>query len=107
MNPYIRGLSATGWVRRYVMEDVHRVGGTPGVMKYLLELGWLDGSCRTPIAGYARIADGRVSFRGMVLRIDGSEAFETEAQGDMDEGAALGSRAGRELLARLPANVLP
>ena len=47
MNPYIRGLSATGWVRRYVMEDVHRVGGTPGVMKYLLELGWLDGSCRT------------------------------------------------------------
>ena len=70
-------------------------------------LGVLDGSCRTPIAGYARIADGRVSFRGMVLRIDGSEAFETEAQGDMDEGAALGSRAGRELLARLPANVLP
>jgi dihydroxy-acid dehydratase len=32
---------------RHVMEDLHKAGGTPGLMKYLLEKGLLDGSCRT------------------------------------------------------------
>jgi dihydroxy-acid dehydratase len=32
---------------RYVMEDLHRVGGTPAVMKRLLAEGLLDGSCLT------------------------------------------------------------
>jgi dihydroxy-acid dehydratase len=32
---------------RYVMEDLHKVGGTPGVMKRLLEAGLLDGRCMT------------------------------------------------------------
>eukprot|EP00927_Polykrikos_kofoidii_P055642 TRINITY_DN49857_c0_g1_i1.p1 TRINITY_DN49857_c0_g1~~TRINITY_DN49857_c0_g1_i1.p1 ORF type:complete len:569 (-),score=96.79 TRINITY_DN49857_c0_g1_i1:191-1897(-) len=31
----------------YRMEDVHRIGGTPVVMKYLLKLGWLHGDCLT------------------------------------------------------------
>ena len=42
----------------------------------------LDGSCRTPIAGHAvlrRRCD--LSFRGMILRPDGSEAFETSRAG--------------------------
>jgi dihydroxy-acid dehydratase len=32
---------------RYVMEDLHRVGGTPAVMKRLLEAGLLHGDCLT------------------------------------------------------------
>src|SRR5665213_2870531 len=32
---------------KYMMEDLHNVGGVPAVMKYLLKLGWLDGSCLT------------------------------------------------------------
>jgi dihydroxy-acid dehydratase len=32
---------------KYLMEDLHNVGGIPAVMKYLLKLGWLDGSCLT------------------------------------------------------------
>jgi dihydroxy-acid dehydratase len=32
---------------RYVMEDLHKIGGTPAVMKYLLEQGLLDGDCLT------------------------------------------------------------
>jgi dihydroxy-acid dehydratase len=32
---------------KYVMEDLHVVGGVPAVMKYLLKLGWLDGECLT------------------------------------------------------------
>lgn len=31
----------------YRMEDVHRIGGTPAIMKYLLKLGWLHGDCLT------------------------------------------------------------
>jgi dihydroxy-acid dehydratase len=42
--PYIADLKPSG---KYVMEDLHYVGGTPAVMKYLLEKGMLDGSCLT------------------------------------------------------------
>ena len=31
----------------YVQEDLHNVGGTPAVMRYLLEHGYLDGDCLT------------------------------------------------------------
>jgi dihydroxy-acid dehydratase len=41
--PYLADLRPSG---RYVQEDLHRVGGTPGVMKYLLEHGYLHGDCR-------------------------------------------------------------
>ncbi len=42
--PFIADLKPSG---RYVMEDLHRVGGTPAVMKYLLEAGLLEGDCLT------------------------------------------------------------
>jgi len=42
--PFIADLKPSG---RYVMEDVHNIGGTPAVMKYLLSKGLLDGSCMT------------------------------------------------------------
>ena len=32
---------------KFVMEDLHTIGGTPAVLKYLLEKGFLDGSCMT------------------------------------------------------------
>lgn len=70
-------------------------------------LGVLDGSCRTPIAGHARIVGGAIDFRGMVLRADGSETFEVSARGGLDDAARLGAEAGRDLLGRLPAGVLP
>lgn len=66
----------------------------------------LDGSCRTPIAGHARILDGALDFRGMVLRTDGSEAFEVTANGPLSEAARLGEEAGLDLLRRLPPGVL-
>ena len=67
----------------------------------------LDGSCRTPIAGHARIDGGMLDFRGMVLRADGSETFEVRARGDVNEAARLGRSAGLDLSSRLPAGVLP
>ncbi len=42
--PLLADLKPSG---RYVMEDLHDVGGTPAVMKYLLAEGLLDGSCLT------------------------------------------------------------
>ena len=42
--PYIADLKPSG---KYVMEDLHHVGGTPAVMKYLLEKGFLQGDCLT------------------------------------------------------------
>jgi dihydroxy-acid dehydratase len=42
--PVLGDLKPSG---RYVQEDLHRVGGTPGVMKMLLAEGLLHGNCRT------------------------------------------------------------
>lgn len=42
--PFIADLKPSG---KYVMEDVHRIGGTPAVMKYLLQNGLIDGNCAT------------------------------------------------------------
>ena len=42
--PYIGDLRPSG---KFVEEDLHNVGGTPAVMKYLLEKGFINGSCRT------------------------------------------------------------
>ena len=60
----------------------------------------LDGSCRTPIAGHARIEAGAVWFRGMILRPDGSEAHETARTGEILDAAKLGADAGHELKRR-------
>jgi hydroxymethylbilane synthase len=57
----------------------------------------LDGSCRTPIAGYARVSGGGIRFRGMIAKTDGSEALEVLRDGRVADAAALGADAGREL----------
>lgn len=42
--PYLADLKPSG---QYVMEDLYRVGGVPGVMKYLLQHHLLHGDCLT------------------------------------------------------------
>jgi len=42
--PLIADLKPSG---KFVMDDVHKVGGTPALMKYLLVEGLIDGSCLT------------------------------------------------------------
>nr|XP_043607584.1 dihydroxy-acid dehydratase, chloroplastic [Erigeron canadensis] len=42
--PFLADLKPSG---KFVMEDVHKIGGTPAVLRYLLELGYLDGDCIT------------------------------------------------------------
>jgi hydroxymethylbilane synthase len=61
----------------------------------------LDGSCRTPIAGHARVLGDRVVFRGMVLRPDGAEMHETTCKGAVQDGPLLAEEAARELKGRM------
>lgn len=42
--PYIADLKPSG---KYLFEDLHDAGGIPGVMKFLLKEGYLDGNCLT------------------------------------------------------------
>ncbi|NND99309.1 MAG: dihydroxy-acid dehydratase [Pirellulaceae bacterium] len=42
--PFLADLKPSG---KFVQEDLHSVGGTPAVMKYLLQQGMMDGSCLT------------------------------------------------------------
>jgi hydroxymethylbilane synthase len=60
----------------------------------------LDGSCRAPIAGHATIAGDMLTFRGMILKPDGSQCFETSRSGNRRDATALGTDAGRELKSR-------
>jgi hydroxymethylbilane synthase len=60
----------------------------------------LDGTCRTPIAGHARVRDGMVRFHGLIAKTDGSEALEVLREGRRADAAALGADAGRELKGR-------
>jgi dihydroxy-acid dehydratase len=101
--PFIADLKPSG---KYVMEDVHNIGGTPAVMKYLLARGLLDGGCLTvtgrtlaenladlpglapgqqvilplerPIkpSGHIRILKGNLAPGGAVAKITGKEGVQ-------------------------------
>jgi dihydroxy-acid dehydratase len=42
--PFLADLKPSG---KFVQEDLHSIGGTPAVLKYLLAEGFIDGSCMT------------------------------------------------------------
>ena len=82
-----------------------RIGGAAGAASTIAEtavalacerafLAALDGSCRTPIAGHARIEGGRLSFHGLVITPDGTRAHEIRRTGLPAEAAAIGHAAG-------------
>jgi len=101
--PYLADLKPSG---KYVMADLHRVGGTPAVLKYLLENKFLDGDCITvtgktlaenlaalpgfesgqdvihslekPIksSGHLRILRGNLAPDGAVAKITGKEGLK-------------------------------
>lgn len=100
--PFLADLKPSG---KYLMEDLHRVGGTPAVMKFMLENGMLHGDCLTvtgktiaenlaelpglqegqdvvmplnkPIkeTGHLRILYGNLAVEGSVAKITGKEGL--------------------------------
>lgn len=67
--PVLGDLKPSG---KYLMEDLHQVGGTPAVMKYLLEKGLLHGDCLT-VTGKT-IAENLENIPGLS---PGQEVFRT------------------------------
>ncbi len=100
--PFLADLKPSG---KYLMEDLHRVGGTPAVMKFMLDNGMLHGDCLTitgktiaenlaelpglqegqevikplnaPIkeTGHIRILYGNLAEEGSVAKITGKEGL--------------------------------
>ena len=100
--PFLADLKPSG---QYVQEDLHSIGGTPAVIKYLLDKGMMDGSCLTvtgktlaenvadlpglkegqsivaavekPIkeSGHIRILKGSLAPMGAVAKITGKEGL--------------------------------
>ncbi|GJN15441.1 hypothetical protein PR202_gb02356 [Eleusine coracana subsp. coracana] len=74
--PFLADLKPSG---KYVMEDLHKIGGTPAVIHYLLEQGLLDGDCMTGPAlvfegeesMIAAISENPANFKGKVVVIRG------------------------------------
>jgi dihydroxy-acid dehydratase len=105
--PLLADLKPSG---RFVQEDLHAVGGTPAVMKYLLERGFLHGDCMTvtgktladnladvpPLSagqeiiqtiehpvlprGHIRILRGNLAPDGAVAKITGKEGERFEGE---------------------------
>ena len=101
--PFIADLKPSG---KYLMEDLHEIGGIPIVLKYLLESGFLHGECLTvtgkslkenlnnvdvlkfdqdvirsiekPIkpTGHIRILYGNLAEEGSVAKITGKEGLQ-------------------------------
>jgi hydroxymethylbilane synthase len=66
----------------------------------------LDGSCRTPVAGTARLSGGALQFHGVLLSPDGQESYEADASGGPAEATDIGRAAGLDILRRAPASFL-
>ncbi|MFB9953164.1 hydroxymethylbilane synthase [Rhizobium puerariae] len=54
----------------------------------------LDGSCRTPIAGYAVCEGEHIEFSGLILTPDGRKEHSVEMEGRREHAEMLGRRAG-------------
>lgn len=65
----------------------------------------LDGSCRTPIAGLARVEGDHLSFYGEVIKVDGGETYHVRREGRAIDAALIGADAGKEIILRLPHGV--
>ena len=60
-------------------------------------LGALDGDCRTPLAGHANVANGRIDFTGLVLTPDGRQSHAISDAGPAAVAGAIGTRAAMRI----------
>ena len=60
-------------------------------------LATLDGNCRTPIAGQAKIVDGKLHFSGLISKPDGTDMIRVTKVGNIESPVELGIAAGNEI----------
>ncbi|OYY03674.1 MAG: hydroxymethylbilane synthase, partial [Acidocella sp. 35-58-6] len=66
----------------------------------------LDGSCRTPIGGYARLLDDNfLHLTGLVARADGSFLLKRTATGPKENAEQMGAALGASLKADSPPDI--
>ena len=82
---------------RRLLEPLHDPVSAACVGAERAMLAALDGSCRTPIAGLAQIADDRLTIEGLLLNADGSNEIRGRLEGDRRDAVALGNELGCEL----------
>jgi len=66
----------------------------------------LEGSCKVPIAGHARLQDGNVTLKGLVANLDGTVVITDELTGDPHKAHDLGIALGKELIRRGAGDIL-
>jgi len=111
--PFLADLKPSG---KYLMEDVHEIGGIPAVLKYLLEKGLLHGDCLTvtgktlaenlkdvpelsenqevikpienpiKVTGHLRMLYGNLAPEGSVAKITGKEGLIFKGKAKVFEG---------------------
>ncbi|NNJ84799.1 MAG: dihydroxy-acid dehydratase [Gammaproteobacteria bacterium] len=98
--PFLADLKPSG---QYVMEDLHKVGGVPAVMKYLLEQGFIDGDCLTVtgntvaenLADVPGLTEGQKVFHSLANPIKPSGHVQI-LKGNLAPGGAVAKITGKE-----------
>ena len=57
----------------------------------------LDGNCRTPIAGQAKVQGDTIHFSGLISKPDGSDMIRVTREGPVADAVAIGTAAGEEI----------
>lgn len=66
----------------------------------------LDGSCRTPIAGYATVEGNEIHLRGLIVKPDGSAHHAVDMRGNAKDAESIGEAAGEALLSKAGKNFI-
>lgn len=98
--PFLADLKPSG---QYVMEDVHKIGGTPAVMKYLLAKGLLNGDCLTVtgktmaenLADLPGLTEGQKVIQPLETPIKASGHIQI-LKGNLAPGGAVAKITGKE-----------
>lgn len=69
-------------------------------------LGVLDGSCKTPIGGYAEISDDTIHLRCLLAHLDGNPSIAHELRGARADAAKIGTEAGQYVKREAPSGLL-
>jgi hydroxymethylbilane synthase len=82
---------------RHLLAPLHDPASAACAAAERAMLAALDGSCRTPIAGLATIAEGRLSLDALLLSPDGGAERRGRIAGASGDAVALGSELGARL----------
>jgi hydroxymethylbilane synthase len=82
---------------RQLVEPLHDRISAACVAAERAMLAALDGSCRTPIAGFAEIDGNRLTIEGLLLNEAGSREIRGRLEGGIDDAPRLGAELGKEL----------